>query len=133
MSSLMVGSSFTSSTRSGERVAFGSFGGPCCAAAVERIPTRMIVPANCRFPTVIRLPLLQTRGWLIPEITREPVEILLHQRAVGLWLGDAVAEALENRELHRHVLIAQPLIELEGIRDRHARVLVAVLDQGRRL
>src|SRR6185436_17177413 len=36
MSSLMVESSFTSSTRSAARVAFGSFGGPCCAIAHGR-------------------------------------------------------------------------------------------------
>src|SRR5689334_20552106 len=112
MSSLIVASSLTSSTRSGDLVAFGSFGGPCCAAAVDRIPTRMIVPTKWRFPTVIRLPLLNTRCWLVPEITREPVVILLHQRAVRLGFGDAVAEALEDRQLHRHVLIAQPLVKL---------------------
>ena len=70
---------------------------------------------------------------LIPDVASEPVEILLHRGAIGFRLGQAVAEALEDRQLHRHVLIAQALIQLERIRNRHPRVSVAVLDQRRRL
>ena len=57
----------------------------------------------------------------------------MHGGAVGLRLVEAVSEALEDRQLHRRVLIAQSLIELERVRDRHARVLIAVLDQRRRV
>src|SRR6185295_16405799 len=81
--------------------------------------------------TIARMSLERPRR-LIPDVAREPVEVLLHGRAIGLGLVDAVAEALEHRQLHRDAVVAQALVQLEGIRDRHARVLIAVLDQRRR-
>src|SRR5688500_5791708 len=66
---------------------------------------------------------------LIPDIAGEPIQILLHCGAVGLRLRQAVAEAFEDRQLHGHVLIAKSLIQLERIRNRHPRVVLAVLDQ----
>src|SRR5580765_5251299 len=45
MSSVIVGSSVTSSTRSAGRVAEGSFGGPCGAAAGPAIHTKLATTA----------------------------------------------------------------------------------------
>jgi len=67
------------------------------------------------------------------------LDTLIHEKRVpimvatsGLRLGQAVAEPLEDRQLHRHVLIAQTLVQLERIGNRHPRIVLTVLDQRRR-
>ena len=73
---------------------------------------------------------------LLPDVFVEPLEVVLHDRAARLRLRWTVADALEaliDDQLRRHPHILQPLIELVRVRQRHALVGGAVLDQRRRL
>src|SRR6185503_5663898 len=70
---------------------------------------------------------------LAPDVVREPVEVVLQDGAVGLRLGDAVAVAGVDDHGGGHALVAQSAVELVRVGDRNPPVVLAVLDQRRRL
>ena len=53
-----------------------------------------------------------------PDVVAEPVEIRLHDGAVGFRLGDRVAETLIEDQARRDVLVLQAAIELESVGNR---------------
>src|SRR5262245_32287246 len=76
------------------------------------------------------------RALYLEHVLIEPLEVVLHRRAVALrlrWSVTDAAEALIDNQLGRHVVVAQPLIELVGVRQRHALIRRAMLNERRRL
>src|SRR6266403_89924 len=54
---------------------------------------------------------------------------MLHHRAHRFWFGDAVPEAFVDDHLDFHAAILQTLSEFVSIRDWHAAIQLAVLNQ----
>ena len=75
----------------------------------------------------------EVRQRVLPQVVIEPLQVVPHHGAHGLRLVDAVAEALVDDHRHRHAAVFQPLPQLVRVGDRHAAVVLAVLDQRRRL
>src|SRR5476651_202548 len=74
------------------------------------------------------------RGGL-EETLIEPLDVVVHRRAVALRLRGAVAdaaEALVDDQLRGYVIVLQAVIQLERVGQRHALIRGAVLDQRRR-
>src|SRR5580698_6345161 len=74
-----------------------------------------------------------THGFLAPDVFAEPFVVMLDHRALLLRLVDGVPESFIENQLHRNAAIFQRLIQLVGIRRRHTLILIALLNQRRRL
>src|SRR5262249_55610970 len=83
--------------------------------------------------TVLRL---ESRRLRVEQVLVEPLQIVLHRRAMALGFRRTMSDtskALIHDELRRDVIVLQALIELVRIRQRHALVRRAMLDERRRL
>ena len=61
----------------------------------------------------------------------EPVEVRLLQGERRLRLVYAVPESRVQNQPRRDVLVDEPAVQLEGIRNRYAMILAATLNQRR--
>src|SRR5256885_6092406 len=71
----------------------------------------------------------------VEQVLVEPFQVVVHRRAVALRLRRAVTDAgetLVDDQLRRYVVVEQTAVQLEGVRQRHALIGRAVLNQRRR-
>src|SRR5215471_11712481 len=87
------------------------------ASSGPNAPTARQARTKKRF-TISPLPRFGRRlGRGLEQILIEPLEVVIHRRAMTLRLGRSVADAAEaliHDQLHRDVLILHSLIQLEG-------------------
>src|SRR5882762_5229783 len=72
----------------------------------------------------------------LEQVLIEPLDVVVHRRAMALRLRGSMAdpaEALVHDQLRRDVVVLQALVQLVRIRQRHALVGRAVLNERRRL
>src|SRR5215208_6083600 len=73
---------------------------------------------------------------LLEQVLIEPLDVVLHRGPVTLrfrWPVADAAEPLIDDQLRRHLVVLKPLVQLVRVRQRHALVGGAVLDERRRL
>src|SRR5437660_4762301 len=74
----------------------------------------------------------EIRQRIAPEVMIEPGEVVLHDGAHRPGLGNRMAEAFVDDHLDADTFILQCLSQLVSIRDRHATIEFAMLDERRR-